>query len=207
MVATSAFGMGVDKPNVRYVVHEQVPGSLEQYVQEAGRAGRDGRRALCVLLFDPSDLKIQARLHAEGRPRPEAIGRLCDALRVWAANGKPVEPKTLALSAQVTGAAAKAVLVMLNELGAVAVEGSRYRLVVSSEELDSIAHDLARRFEPLRREDRHRLEAVEAYARTNECRSVFLRRYFGEQEPPTCGMCDRCVARAEAARVVHVLPG
>ena len=54
MVATSAFGMGIDKPNIRYILHYQVPGSVEQYVQEAGRAGRDGRPAHCILLFDPA---------------------------------------------------------------------------------------------------------------------------------------------------------
>jgi ATP-dependent DNA helicase RecQ len=68
MVATSAFGMGIDKPNIRYVVHYHIPGSLEQYVQEAGRAGRDQRPAHCILLFDAADLEIQERLQALGRP-------------------------------------------------------------------------------------------------------------------------------------------
>ena len=68
MVATSAFGMGIDKPNIRYIVHYQAPGSLEQYVQEVGRAGRDGRPAQCILLFDPADLDIQERLQALSRP-------------------------------------------------------------------------------------------------------------------------------------------
>jgi ATP-dependent DNA helicase RecQ len=55
MVATNAFGMGIDKPNIRYILHYQAPGSLEQYVQEIGRAGRDGRPAHCILLFDPAE--------------------------------------------------------------------------------------------------------------------------------------------------------
>src|SRR5438034_614512 len=56
MVATSAFGLGIDKPDIRYIIHYQAPASLERYLQEAGRAGRDGYGARCILLFDESDL-------------------------------------------------------------------------------------------------------------------------------------------------------
>jgi ATP-dependent DNA helicase RecQ len=80
MVATSAFGMGIDKPNIRYIVHYQAPGSLEQYVQEIGRAGRDGRPAHCILLFDPADLDLQERLQALSRPTIRHLARLEIAL-------------------------------------------------------------------------------------------------------------------------------
>ncbi|WP_168122799.1 DNA helicase RecQ [Paenibacillus sp. HB172176] len=66
MVATNAFGMGIDKPNVRYVVHWQIPGDLESYYQEAGRAGRDGEESECVLLFEPADMQIQRFLIEQG---------------------------------------------------------------------------------------------------------------------------------------------
>jgi ATP-dependent DNA helicase RecQ len=62
MVATSAFGLGIDKPDIRYILHYQSPASLEQYVQEAGRSGRDGRKANCILLDDPSDRAIHEAL-------------------------------------------------------------------------------------------------------------------------------------------------
>ncbi|MHA7964299.1 DNA helicase RecQ [Paenibacillus sp. CAU 1782] len=66
MVATNAFGMGIDKPNVRYVLHWQMPGDLESYYQEAGRAGRDGEESQCVLLFEPADMQVQRFLIEQG---------------------------------------------------------------------------------------------------------------------------------------------
>jgi ATP-dependent DNA helicase RecQ len=85
IVATNAFGMGIDKPDVRLVIHADVPGSLENYVQEAGRAGRDQARASCVLLYDERDAERQFGMSAKSRLTRRDIEQLLRALR----RGKP----------------------------------------------------------------------------------------------------------------------
>lgn len=196
MVATSAFGMGIDKPDIRYIVHYQVPGSLEQYVQEAGRAGRDGKRSDCILLFDPDDLRIQAHLQRQGRSNAAQVRRLVEALVAWIEDDKAVKPKELAVSAQVPVTVARSLAAQLEELGLIEmVARGQYAGRVASKELQSGAYELASRLETLRLQDAKRLAAIAEYAETEECRSRFIRRYFGEADPPLCGLCDRCRMR------------
>ncbi len=81
IVATNAFGMGIDKPDIRLVIHADIPGSLENYVQEAGRAGRDGEPARCVLLYCNDDIEKQFRLSARGRLDKKEISTILKSLR------------------------------------------------------------------------------------------------------------------------------
>jgi ATP-dependent DNA helicase RecQ len=81
IAATNAFGMGIDKPDIRLVVHGDIPGSLENYLQEAGRAGRDRAPANCVLMFTPEDVERQFSLSARSRLARHEIGAILKALR------------------------------------------------------------------------------------------------------------------------------
>lgn len=200
MVATSAFGMGIDKPDIRFILHYQVPGSLEQYVQEAGRAGRDGKPSRCLLLFDSADLKVQESLQRSGRASPAQLEKVARALTDWAGEDRPVALDELAPSAAVPMGATRAVVTQLEEMGALTRDAKRrFVVAVSAEELTEMGTTLARLLHTKLREDIERLGRIEAYAHTQECRSVFIRREFGEEDPPVCGICDACTLGREAA--------
>jgi ATP-dependent DNA helicase RecQ len=193
MVATSAFGLGIDKPDIRYIVHYQAPASLERYLQEAGRAGRDGHAARCILLFDESDLEIQEHLLALSRLSPALLGRFGRALEAYAGEDRDANIEELALSAGVSQRAATSLVTTLVEAGICErVDGGRIHPTVPLETLVERVASLRSRFEVLRREDARRLRAVVEYANEAGCRSVALRRYFGDEDPTPCGRCDLC---------------
>jgi len=200
MVATSAFGLGIDKPDIRYIIHYQAPASLERYLQEAGRAGRDGYGARCILLFDESDLEIQEHLLALSRLSPALLGRFGRALAAWAGEERDANIEELALSAGISQRAATSLVTTLVEAGVCERVGEgRIHPTVPLDTLVERVESLRSRFEILRREDARRLRAVVEYANEPGCRSVALRRYFGDEDTTPCGRCDLCRASGVAA--------
>ncbi|MFM7141289.1 MAG: helicase-related protein, partial [Alphaproteobacteria bacterium] len=198
MIATNAFGLGIDKPDIRYVVHGQSPASLEQYVQEAGRAGRDGARANCILLFDPDDRETHEALLSRSRLRPDQLYKLGSALAAWGSEGRQPTVDALALSADLGERPTNALLVPIEEAGIVELhDDGTVETMGAPEEIETRVRSLASQFATMRTQDSRRLETVAEYAHTPDCRAVFLRMYFGEEHGPACGLCDVCRGRPD----------
>lgn len=184
LVCTNAFGMGVDKPDIRFVIHTEFPASPLHYYHEMGRAGRDGELATVVLLFDPEDRRIQEYFVETSRPPRECYEKVLQELRLF--------PRRESDLLQITGYARSQLRTILNDL-------LDQELVVRDQERYYRARgvgtiDLAR-YETIRMEKIRGLETMLEYAEGGECRMVYLCRYLGDMACVPCGICDVCSGR------------
>lgn len=192
MLATNAFGLGVDKPDIRYIIHYQMPGSPEAYVQEAGRAGRDGKPARCVLLFQPDDIDIQEHFLKEAHPTKAQARMVAEGLYAWSDEGKEVSVRDLAMSLALPERRVRVILSVLEAMGvAEEVKAARWKGVDPKPTRDQV-DKAAMVFEARRISDRRRLASLLSYMNTQKCRAQMLRSYFGEPEGAKCGLCDSC---------------
>ncbi|MDA1001740.1 MAG: RecQ family ATP-dependent DNA helicase [Chloroflexi bacterium] len=191
IVATNAFGMGVDKPDVRYVVHFNMPARLESYYQEAGRGGRDGDPAECTLLFAPSDRRVQQRMIEQSHPDAAAVR---DTWRRWV---------TLARSSDgrlPSGLADGDVERFAITVAALRHSGLIEPVALSLTSLDpDAAIDLSSITEH-RAYAEARLREMSEYAETDHCRRALILRYFGETPEESCERCDICLGTATTER-------
>ena len=196
VVATTAFGMGIDKPDTRFVIHAEPADSVDSYYQEIGRAGRDGEPALAVLVYRQEDLGIR-RFFAAGTPAEEELQQVAGLVQAAAAAGieDGVDVKDLR---EETGRAATPLardLNLLEQVEAVALDedGAAHPAddAPSPAEAAAAARELAEHHEKV---DQSRVEMMRGYAETTGCRRQFLLGYFGEQLDEPCGNCDNCSA-------------
>ncbi|WP_016872306.1 helicase-related protein [Chlorogloeopsis fritschii] len=192
IVATTAFGMGVDKLNVRFVFHYDISDSLDSYYQEIGRSGRDGEQAKAILFYNAHDLNIRRFFASGGKVDVDEVLQVAEAVKNVET---PLEPEDLQKQTKLSASKVTKVLSRLEEVEAVEIlptgEVTQSEAEVNQEQAAqaaAIAQEKQQKFL------QSRLEMMRNYAEVRDCRRRFLLNYFGEPRQKACGFCNNCQA-------------
>jgi ATP-dependent DNA helicase RecQ len=194
VVATTAFGMGIDKPNVRFVAHYDIADSIDSHYQEIGRAGRDGEGAHGILFYRAEDLGIRRFFAGNGQVDVEQLESVAEAV---VDESNAIDPAEIKKRTGLSDSKLTTSLSLLERTGLVEMDATG-TVEASDEELspEEAAREAKKAAEVRSRLEESRLDMIRAYAETSGCRREFLLNYFGEPYDAPCGNCDNCIEGA-----------
>lgn len=200
MIATNAFGMGIDKANIRYVIHYHMPATLESYYQESGRAGRDGNKAHAIVLYTPKDRELRERFIELEYPKKEILEYIYENLRKqeehkmtlgWIQKDYLQGKLSLYEVINVMQTLEKYKAIYIDPLD---IEQNQWSIRLRNKDLSFGELGIDSSYmEILKKQDQEDFQRMMDWIESDGCRGIQILKYFGEERKESCGHCDICL--------------